>query len=182
MSDTPVVPKRRITIWKILLGITLLGIAVMWIYALFFAHYISTDVIKDKAWSAGAESTCAVTKAKVNALPSANAFRNVTPRSDAIQQRADVADQVTTELRTMISNLKANPSKDPATVKLANFWLSEYDVYLSDRDAHVAQFRKGQDPPFAETPNNRGAPGSVRMDTFVRLNLMPSCQVPLDLG
>jgi hypothetical protein len=182
VNDTADRPKRKITVWTVLIGIALLAIAVMWIYAFFFADVKSTDIMPDQAWVARAEATCATVKPKVASVPAANSFKNVTPRSEALRQRADVADQVTGFVRELVVTLKADKPADAASQNLANLWLGEYDVYIKDRDSHVAQFREGNDPPFAETPNDKGAPGSIRMDTFVRLNRMPSCQVPLDLG
>lgn len=182
MNDTLVRPKRKLTVWTVLIGIALLAIAVMWIYAFFFANVKSSDIMPDKAWVARAEATCAAVKPKIAAQPAANTFKNVTPRSEALRQRADVGDQVTGFVRDLVTTLKADKPADAASLNLATLWLAEYDVYIQDRDAHVAQFRAGNDPPFAETPNDKGAPGPVRMDTFVRLNRMPSCQVPLDLG
>ena len=182
MNDTLVRPKRKLTVWTVLIGIALLAIAMMWIYAFFFANVKSSDIMPDKAWVARADAACAAIKPKIAALPAAITFKNVTPRSEALRQRADVADQVTGYVRELVSTLKADKPADAASLNLATLWLGEYDVYIKDRDAHVAQFRAGNDPPFAETPNDKGAPGPVRMDTFVRLNRMPSCQVPLDLG
>jgi hypothetical protein len=182
VNDTADRPKRKITVWTVLIGIALIAIAAMWIYAFFFADVKSTDIMPDKAWVARTEATCAAVKPKIASVPAANSFKNVTPRSEALRQRADVADQVTGFLRELVATLKADKPADAASQNLANLWLGEYEVYIRDRDAHVAQFRAGNDPPFSETPNDKGAPGPIRMDTFVRLNRMPSCQVPLDLG
>ena len=182
MNDTLVRPKRKITVWTVVIGVALVAIAAMWIYAFFFANVKSSDIMPDKAWVARAEAACAAVKPKIAAQPAAITFKNITPRSEALRQRADVADKVTGYVRELVTTLKADKPGDAASLNLATLWLAEYDVYIKDRDAHVAQFRAGNDPPFAETPNDKGAPGSVRMDTFVRLNRMPSCQVPLDLG
>ena len=180
VSEAP--PKRKVTIWTVLIGIALVAIAAMWIYAFFFANIKSSDRIPDRGWAVRAEATCAAVKPKIASVPSANDFRNVTPRSKALRERADVADQVTGFLRDLVKTLRADPPADAASANLANLWLGEYDVYIKDRDTHVGQFREGNDPPFAQTPNEKNAPGPIRMDTFVRLNDMPSCQVPLDLG
>jgi hypothetical protein len=182
VNDTAAPPKRKITVWTVLIGIGLIAIAAMWIYAFLFADVKSTDIMPDKAWAARTEATCAAVKPQIASVPAANSFKNVNPRSEALRQRADVADQVTGFLRELVATLKADKPADAASQNLANLWLEEYEVYIRDRDAHVAKFRAGNDPPFSETPNEKGAPGPIRMDTFVRLNRMPSCQVPLDLG
>lgn len=175
-------PKRRITIWTVLIGLMLLGLLAMWIYAFVFANVKSPDLMPDKAWAARTEAACAAMKPQVAQLPAANSFKDITPRGEALRQRADVADAITALLRSQVAGIKNDDPADERSARLKGLWLTDYDAYLADRDAHVAQFRAGNDPPFAQTITEKGTPGPVRMDTFVRLNKMPSCQVPLDLG
>lgn len=175
-------PRRRVTIPRLLLAISLLAIIVMWIYAIFLAPSASPELIADRAWAARAEVTCKAQRTRIYALPNARSFKDVTPRSEALRQRADVADQATGYVREMLQRLHADPPADAASVTLLGQWFHEWDVYVTDRDTHVAQFRAGQDPPFAQTANETGAPGPIRMDQFARTNKMADCQVPLDLG
>jgi hypothetical protein len=182
VAGTSARPRRRVTVGRVLLAISLLGIVAMWVYAIFFAPSVSPEMIPDRAWVARSETTCKAHRTLIYALPHARTFKDVTPKSEALRQRADVADQATNALREQLKALKADVPADAVSATLVNRWLAEWDVYISDRDAHVAQFRGGIDPPFAQTANETGAPGPIRMDQFARTNKMVSCQVPLDLG
>jgi hypothetical protein len=183
-SIEPVPAKRRgrAKAAKVALIVSLVLIAAMWVYGFMFAPSKSPELIEDRAWVAAAESACAAQKAKINALPNARSFKDVTPRAEALRQRADVADQATGYIRDLLTQLHATTPVGEHAVSLVTRWLKDWDIYVADRDGHVAQFRAGLDPPFAQTPNELHAPGPIRMDQFSRTNLMSSCQVPLDLG
>lgn len=170
------------TIPRILLAMALLAIMAMWVYGLFFAPSASPEMIADRAWVTRAETTCKAQRSLIYALPNARSFKDVAPRSDALRQRADVAEKATGYLRDMLQTLHADAPADAASATLLAKWFGEWDVYITDRDTHVAQFRAGSDPPFAQTANETGAPGPIRMDQFARTNKMADCQVPLDLG
>lgn len=175
-------PRRRVTVLRLLLAISLVAIVAMWVYGLFFAPSVSPEMISDRAWVTRAEATCKTQRALVYGLANARSFKDLTPRSEALRQRADVADRATGYLRDMLQSLRADPPADAASVALLAKWFGEWDIYMSDRDTHVAQFRAGNDPPFAQTANETGAPVPIRMDQFARTNKMSDCQVPLDLG
>jgi hypothetical protein len=175
-------PRGRAKVAKVALIVSLILVAAMWVYGFMFAPSKSPELIDDRAWVAAAESACAAQKAKINALPNARSFKDITPRSEALRQRADVADQATRYVRELLTQLHATTPAGEHSVSLVTRWLKDWDIYVADRDAHVAQYRAGLDPPFAQTANELGAPGPIRMDQFSRTNLMVSCQVPLDLG
>ena len=180
-SATTVAPHRfpwaRVAILAV---VVLLG--AMWVYALFYAPTGSPEKVNDPGWARQAEALCAKGRVAIDALPAARTFKDVKPVSEALRQRADGAERATTILADRVAALRALPLADAASVKLVGTWLVDYGNYVGDRRAQIASWRKGQNPMFAETAADNGAPGSLRMDEFARLNAMPSCKVPQDIG
>jgi hypothetical protein len=154
----------------------------MWIWILVFARARNPDVFPDRAWAARAEIACKASRERLNKLPNAKDFKNVTPKAEALRQRADVADKVTAEVRARIAALRADAPADDKTVKGLALWFADWDVYFADRDTQVARWRSGVDKAFEETKNAQGQPNSIRVDPFAVTNKMPSCTTPNDLG
>jgi len=163
------------------LAVLVVGISAMYTYAFFFASGKSPDKVPDRAWATAAEARCAGDRARIYALPPARTFRDVQPRTEAIRQRALVLDQANAMIGEELAAIRALPIADDTTRKLATQWLADYDVYLKDREDHALVLKQGKDAAFTET-TYKGSPMSNRMDAFARVNLMKSCQVPLDLG
>ena len=84
----------------------------------------------------------------------------------------------------MVAELRAQPPADDRSRTGADLWLADWDRYIAARVAHVEEWRNGQDRKFAEPPTEEGefTPVSLRMDAFAKINRMPSCQVPQDMG
>jgi hypothetical protein len=165
----------------VVLAVALLAITTMWIYGWFFAPRTAVNRIDDRAWADAAERRCAVAAEGIAALPAAREFDDF---DDPVQRarRIEVADQVTAELDAMLTDLYALPAPSGAADReLVDLWLADYRSYLTNRDAHVEQWRRGVNGRFAETDND-GQPISLRMDEFARVNDMESCRVPADLG
>jgi hypothetical protein len=158
------------------------ALATMWVYAFFFAPRGSPEKVNDATWSAQAETTCAASKTAIDALPDARSFKDVTPLSEALRRRADVGEQATDLLVERVTALRAIPLADTGSRPLVDHWLADYDAYIGDRRAQLAAWRAGQNPMFSETAADNGAPASLRMDEFARVNAMPSCKVPQDIG
>jgi hypothetical protein len=166
---------RRVGPLKVLLALALVAIAAMWIYAFAFAPKSSPDRLPDEAWRASAESLCAVADADLAALPQASS-------ADSPTARATQLDDANTRLRILVNDLAAlNRQPDPEDRVVR--WLDDWETYLGDRARHTELLRAGEDARFAETPiEGRQTPTSLRMDAFAKVNLMPSCQVPNDIG
>jgi hypothetical protein len=182
VSQTQTASRRRVGV-RIVLVIVVLGIAAMWVYVLFIGKAQSPNKLADETWAQRAEAVCAATAAQVAALPPARAFRDVTPKSEALRQRAVVGQQATDLLRTQLDQLRALPA--PAgryDERLLEAWFADWESYLGDRQAHIADWRAGEDQPFAEGVAAGGGPITDRMDSLAQVNGMPSCEVPLDFG
>lgn len=175
-------PKTGSVIARVAIITIIAGFAAMWIYIFGFARADNPDFFTDREWPVKASALCVATRERIAALPSAATFKDIEPKSEALRQRAEVADKVTAEYRTLIAALKAIPAADEKTSKGLSFWFADWDVYMSDRDNRTAEWRNGEDGPFLETANERGQPMSYRIDPFAKLNKMPSCTIPNDVG
>ena len=181
LASARVLRRRRRAARAAVIGVVI-AIAAMWVYAFFFAPRTSPDRMPDRAWDVSAEALCAPSKAAIDVLPSARSFKDVQPRLDALRQRADVGEQATNLLVERVNALRALPTTDARTISLSQRWLHDYDVYIGDRRRQIESWRAGENKPFAESANERKQPASDRMDAFARLNRMPSCAVPQDIG
>ena len=181
LAAARVLRRRRRAARAAVIGVVI-AIAAMWVYAFFFAPRTSPDRMPDRAWDVSAEALCATNMVTIDALPSARSFKDVQPRIDALRQRADVGEQATNLLVERVNALRALPTTDARTISLSQRWLHDYDVYIGDRRRQIESWRAGENKPFAESANERKQPASDRMDAFARLNRMPSCVVPQDIG
>lgn len=184
LSDSPVQTpvrrsRRRLAVAGVLaFAAVLVG---MWAYALFFASRRSPDKVPDRAWTASAEAVCVEARLRIDALPAADTFRKVEPRSDAIKQRAAVLVQANDILAGQLAALRALVPADGTTSRLTAEWLADWDTYLGDRRTHAVELGTGKDSAFKES-TYKESPISNRMDAFARVNLMDRCQVPFDLA
>jgi hypothetical protein len=180
---TPVAPVRQRRfrpVRLIVLGALALLVA-MWIYIFFFADTANPNRLPDRAWTAQAETICTGYADQIDALPPAETFAKIKPKSEAMRQRAVVGQQATDLIIRMVADLRALRPADAVTADAVTRWLADYDTYIGDRQRHLARWAAGEDPPFAETADNN-RPISVGMDDFARANRMSACEVPGDLG
>jgi hypothetical protein len=181
MSDRTDPPSRR---WvRVLLAAVVVALGAMWVYVLFIGNPQSPNVLDDETWPARAEEVCASVAADLAALPPARSFGGIEPVEEALRQRAEVGAQATVLLEGQLAALRTLPAPTGEhDDELLAAWFADWDTYLQDRRDHLADWRAGQDPPFAETEADTGGPISNRMDALAKENRMPSCEVPGDLG
>jgi hypothetical protein len=180
-SDRKDPPSRR---WvRVLLAAVVVALGAMWVYVLFIGEPQSPNVLDDETWPTRAEEVCASVAADVAGLPPARSFADIEPVEEALRQRADVGTQATALLEGQLAALRALPAPTGEhDDELLAAWFADWDTYLQDRRDHLADWRAGQDRPFAETEADTGGPISNRMDALATENRMPSCAVPGDLG
>jgi hypothetical protein len=174
-------PSRR---WvRVLLVAIVAALGAMWVYVLFIGDPQSPNVLDDETWPARAEQVCASVAAELAALPPARSFADIEPVGEALRQRADVAEQATVLLDGQLAALRALPAPTGEhDDELLAAWFADWDTYRQDRRDHIADWRAGEDRPFAETEADTGGPIANRMDALAKENRMPSCVVPGDLG
>jgi hypothetical protein len=173
--------RRRIRPVTVAIGVVIAAIAVMWIYAWFFAPRGNVDRFDDPAWSARAEGVCAATRERVDALPSADSFKDIEPKAEALRQRAGVVDQATALLAAQFTTLQSPGPTDAKAQIGVPLWLADWEGYLQSRREHAERLRSGLDQPFRVLEEG-GAPVTLRMDAFAKTNGFPSCIVPDDIG
>lgn len=165
-----------------MLALVVAALAAMWVYALGFASKEYRLALKDDAWVARAEATCAASNQRIYALAPGTAFKDVQPLSEALRQRAAVLDQANAVVADEIATLRAlGGPGNPRGATLVELWLADWDLYLDARQAQGANWRAGRDDPFTVPADDGGAPITEDMDAFATSNRMPSCVVPGDL-
>jgi hypothetical protein len=168
---------------RAVLVVVVVALAAMWVYVLFIGKAHSPNKLADETWPQRAEPICAATAERLAALPPARSFRDIKPKVEALRQRAAVGQQATDLLRSQLDQLRALPAPTGKyDTRLLDAWFADWETYLGDRQAHIADWRAGNDHPFAEGEVDGGGPITDRMDSLADVNGMPSCDAPLDFG
>ena len=179
---TEVAVRRRTTV-RVVLVTVVVALVAMWVYVLFIGKAHSPNKLADDTWPERAEPICAATASELAALPPARSFIDVKPKVEALRQRAVVGQQATDLLRRQLDQLRALPAPTGRyDGRLLEAWFADWDTYLADRQAHIADWQAGNDRPFAEGEVEGGGPITDRMDSLADINGMTSCEAPLDFG
>lgn len=162
------------TIGRSLSIAAVVALTVAWIWVFLFAPRGHPDRLEDRAFPEAAEAICAQAREDVLALP--RAFE-----ADDFAARADVLDEATARLATMIDDLDdiAPPVVDEDTTNIST-WLDDWRTYLRDRETYAALLRVDEDPAFTVTDKG-GVQVTEYIDGFADANDMESCQIPLDV-
>ena len=190
-SPEPTLEETRRSPWRLLsrvvIVVLILGIAIMWIFALFGDHPVPGR-FTDTTFPQAAEPICKAANDRVATLP--RAFESPTAAA-----RADVVDQATVHIETMVRELRvANAPTLPYTARIGE-WLTDWDRYIADRRDYSRRLRSitsatgqsdegglGADAKFLLTQSDRDKAQITRaMDNFATVNNMPACKVPEDV-
>lgn len=157
-----------------LLGALVAAMAVMWVYAIFFAPKENRNRLDDRAWADRNEATCAASLAEI--LQLTPAAKSKTP-----QDRAVVLDSANAMVDELVRDLKANtPTGTDKELNYVRLWLDDYTNYAKARHDYADVLRTGKDAQFAVKMSD-GGPIDNRIDAFAIANSMPSCRVPGDV-
>ena len=168
-------PRRRITVGRVVIILVLLGLALMWIYALSgAAKQDPPDQLDDRAFPEAAERRCAAALEVIEDLPAAQEAENP-------EERAPSAAAATDELEAMVDDLAAEaPTGAGRDARITGLWLQDWRTYLEDRRDYVTELEQGSEEPFEVTPRgNRQI--TVTIDNFATVNDMESCATPQDI-
>jgi len=167
--------------WRIPMVLVLVGFAVFWVWALFFASKESINKIGDREWAARAEQICTAAKAERIELTD---FTRIDPGDpemrDEVLALADNLDHATDILEEMLNDLVSVAPSDPKGAEIVPLWEQDYRTYLSDRRRFTDEIRAGSTAPFTETAVD-GIPISEKIETFAGDNEMPTCAPPYDM-
>ena len=133
--------KRNPWVMALLTGVVLVFLA-FWIYVFLFADTTSPNQVPDRTWAKRTAATCAATAEQLAALPSARTFADITPKAEALRQRADVGEQATALVVAMVAQIRSQPPSDAVSQGAVTNWLADYDTYVADRNAHVAKLAR----------------------------------------
>ena len=175
-SDPPASrrPKgRRARPSRLILVTVVAGLIGMWFYAFLLAPSGNPDRMEDRTWPTSAERRCAEARDAIDALPPARDSGSPLERSDHLEEGTEI-------LETMVSDLGSLPGGSAGDRDLVARWLEDWEVYLSDRQAHVERQRSEGDvrPLLSALPD--GSSMLERMNGFARVNDMESCLDPGD--
>ena len=170
--DDRLEPDER-SIWprlgRLVVIVSLIGLAVFWVWALFFASKEAVNKVDDRAWAARAEQICADVRPQLAALE--------VQESADLDVRADLVVTSTDLLSQMLDDVIAVPPADEKGQAIVPDWIADYRQLLDDRYAYAERRRAGENVPFTETAF-RGVPITERIETFAADNEMRSCRPP----
>lgn len=166
--------EARWSIGKILAVVTVIALAIMWVYILSgAADRQPADTLDDPSFAAAAEPICASTRAAIDRLPPA------TEAPDAVA-RADVVDEANDLLRAMVARLRQAVPDNPNDANVLGLWLDDWETYIGDRQDWADELRVDSGARFFETARS-GEQISAAIDNLAGVNDMPSCATTDDV-
>ncbi len=158
---------------RIAIGLVILFMLFMWLYAFVFASENAVAKVSDTAWSKRAEQICS----RRNDLLDQNA-KNTRLKSDGSPQSVGVGVTKATDIiETALDQVQAVLPSSAQDQKLIAEWNKLYRIYISDRRLTEKKLAAGQASELNETTLD-GAPISSSIADFTSVNRMPSCSAP----
>lgn len=165
---------------QVFLATICLGIAVFWIWALFFPPTKqSVAKVDDVAWTIRANEIC--NQANLERDKLVDLRRIDTVSGDALAERADIIDKATVIVQKMLDDVTAQVPTGVKDADLMNTWKDMYQDWIDGRVEYTAILRTGVNAPFAESMLE-GGPVSDYINDFAVANRMNSCSSPMDLA
>lgn len=164
---------------RFVIGICIVGLLVMWIYAFGFASKESVNKIGDQKWTARAEEICK--KAEEQRLALVDLRQISDAGVNALTERAAIIDEATDTLDNAVKEISAISPIDEKGKAIVPLWIADYKTLIQDRRDYANQLRNGVNASFSESMFE-GLPISEKISTFAADNRMTSCKVPIDLS
>ena len=165
---------------QVFLATICLGIAVFWIWALFFPPTKqSVAKVDDVAWTIRANEIC--NQANLERDKLVDLRRIDTVSGNALAERADIIDKATVIVQKMLDDVTAQVPTGVKDADLMNTWKDMYQDWIDGRVEYTAILRTGVNAPFAESMLE-GGPVSDYINDFAVANRMNSCSSPMDLA
>ena len=176
-SDARVRRRRRLVV--AVLGVAIVLIVAMWVYAFGFADSRSVYRVSDRAWAVNGEARCSKAVKELDALADFRRIDQVGP--GAVEQKAAIVDKANDIVTKMVDDLSVGAPSRSENGSDAQKWIADYRTYLGDRRAFAAQLHRGVDKAFSESAIN-GDPITNFLTDFAIGNDMRSCAPPTDLA
>ena len=153
-------------------------IAALWVYTLWGpTKKTPPGLLADATWAVQAQAICTDAAAELEVLPPAYTAADAPARADVIMTASE-------SLRTMLRRLGASaPAADASNDgRMINEWLTDWQIYMGDRDRYVAALEADPSARFYVTEKVKGQQITKPIDFFAKYNDMPNCVTPGDLG
>ena len=158
--------------------IAAVAMLLFWIWILSGApKRMNPDHLADEAFLARAEARCLELREDIGALPAAADIATAT-------ERAEVLDEANDLLADMIDDLETTAPTEGDDAKIVAGWLSDYRIYLADREAYADALRTDPDAQLILTENDRlsdGVDKTIQVFT-TDANDLDACDTPGDVG
>jgi hypothetical protein len=164
---------------RTVIGLSIIGLVAMWVYAFGFASKEAVNKIDDQAWTQRAEEICKQAEEERLALADLRQISDAGP--NALNDRADLVDKATDTLEIAITKIAEVSPTDPKGKAIVPMWIADYIQLIKDRRDYTALLRTGVNEPFSESMFE-GLPISEKISTFAADNRMTSCKIPMDLS
>jgi hypothetical protein len=165
------------TIPRIAAVVTALAIALFWLWIFSGAPAKENpDRLQDQAYVDGLEARCQQLRADLAELPAP------TETPDPVD-RAAVIDDANAIVDGFLDDLEAGAPTEGDAAKSVEGWLADWRTYLADREAYAERLRtEGGDArlELSASPLQRGVDETIL--TFARVNGIPDCATPGDVG
>ncbi|MDQ6697063.1 MAG: hypothetical protein M3Z46_06350 [Actinomycetota bacterium] len=174
--DVPASSGRSWTLGRVLTVLIVLGLVVFWIWILSGAPSRNNpDRIDDRAF---------VTTMRVQCTAATKAINRLTPASEShtAAERADVVDQATTILTTLIDRIEADAPRTGDDGVRFRGWIRDWRTYLSDRRDYSRRLRVNPGARLLLDVNKAHDSVDRAITNFADINDSPSCEAPGDVS
>lgn len=168
-------PPRTRNQWlaRIAIGVAIVLIAAMWVFAFVFADDSAVAKIADRSWTTRAAQICD----RRNALLDANSKIVRETTAGTPQDVGRGVAKATDIIEAALEEVLAVTPPSAQDQKLIGEWSKLYRIYIADRRATEVKLAKGEKAELNETTLN-GSPISASIADFTKPNYMDSCSVP----
>lgn len=162
---------------RILAVVVAVGVAGLWAYALWGpVQRVPQGRLDADTFPTAAEPVCAETMTAIDGLPAAYATREAVARADVVAE----ANVLLGEMLVRLDALEPLAST-PEDARMVSEWLSDWRVFLGDRQRYVAALSVDPGARMLVTEKERRQI-SEPIDYFSGVNDMPNCATPGDLA
>lgn len=169
---------------RTLLAVLCVLMAAMWGYYLFLAPEQGIYQLQDTSWRTRAQPICVAAQAERLALADVAEGYIAEPTPEQMAERADIVEQATDILETMLDQIVALPVDNDRDRALIAVFEENYRLVLDDRRRYLGELREGNLVPYTETVVAGGPVSNVVLDftAGVKGNEVPECSPPGELG
>ncbi len=160
---------------RVAVVVLVLGLVLMWIYALWFPHDVPGR-LANPAFAHAAQPICQARMDRIAALPKSIETPDAASRADVVDRGTAEIEQMVTELRAVV------PASGPER-EITTQWIDDYATYARDRREYTAELRRDPTTRFAVTQSDRDKKQiTYAIDHFAQVNPMPACVTPGDVA